>query len=73
MTETTEKLSIRISPTCKPDHHLWNNNGTYYLDYTVHYGRMKARRRPSLHTHDLNEAIRLRDRQLGLTETSDAA
>ncbi|MBX6326661.1 MAG: hypothetical protein IRY93_11560 [Chthoniobacterales bacterium] len=29
------RLSIRLNPN-NPDHHLWNNNGTWFVHYTVH-------------------------------------
>ena len=28
-------LSVRIDPD-NPNHHLWNNHGTWWLHYTVH-------------------------------------
>lgn len=58
-----ERLSVRINPM-NPNHSIWNNNGTWFLHYTVHFGAMKARRRESLHTHDVNEARRRRDQRL---------
>jgi hypothetical protein len=65
MKDITEKMSIRITHT-NPDHHIWSNNGTYYLHYTVHIGPTKARCRESLHTRDIEKARQLRDARLHL-------
>ena len=44
------------------NHHLWNNNGTYWCHFTVHPPDYTKRRvRVSLHTSDLAEARRRRD------------
>lgn len=57
----SEKLSLRIS-TDNPDHHLWNNNGTWYLHVTVHRDDLfKIRRRISLKTREVETARRRRD------------
>jgi hypothetical protein len=46
----------------KPNHHLWNNNGTYWCHYTIHEdGYTKRRVRISLHTKDQEEARARRD------------
>ena len=42
-------------------HHLWNNNGTWWVHYTLHFGFRKRRIRRSLRTRSLEEAIRRRD------------
>jgi hypothetical protein len=42
-------------------HHLWNNNGTWWVHYTLHFGHRKRRIRRSLKTRSLDEAIRRRD------------
>lgn len=48
-----------------PDHHLWNNHGTWWLHCTVHLPDFTARRvRRNLRTTDLPTARRLRDRLL---------
>ena len=53
-------LAIRL--TDNPDHHLWNNNGTYWCHYTEHLADYTKRRvRRSLHTKDLAIARVLRD------------
>lgn len=48
-----------------PNHHLWNNNGTWWFHCTVHRpDYTKERVRSSLATTDLTEAKRRRDRML---------
>jgi hypothetical protein len=60
----TPKLSIRVSEANRL-HHLWNNNGTWWLHYTEHLADFTKRRvRRSLRTHDLELAIRRRDEWL---------
>ena len=55
-------LSLRTNPT-NPDHHLWNNNGTWYLAYTVLTSPVTAERvRVSLKTRDRLTARKKRDR-----------
>ena len=45
-----------------PNHHLWNNNGTWFIHYTLHPTAMTKRRvRQSLNTKSLTEARILRD------------
>ena len=45
-----------------PDHHIWNNNGTWWCHFTVHHADYTAERvRVSLHTRDLAEARKRRD------------
>ena len=45
-----------------PDHHVWNNNGTLWLNYVVYPTRVTAeRRRISLKTKLLEEARSRRD------------
>jgi hypothetical protein len=56
-----EKASIRIWAT-NPDHHLFNNNGTYWVHYTAFPTAVtKQRVRKSLKTHDLEVARERRD------------
>jgi len=55
------KLSIRVSEANRL-HHLWNNNGTWWLHYTEHLADFTKRRvRRSLRTPDLELAIARRD------------
>jgi hypothetical protein len=42
-------------------HHLWNNNGTWWVHYTVHFDHRKRRVRRSLGTRSLADAIARRD------------
>jgi hypothetical protein len=45
-----------------PNHHLWNNNGTWFLHYTVYPTPFtKERIRRSLGTKDVNVARERRD------------
>ena len=54
-------LSIRVDST-RRDHHLWlNNGGFFWTHFTLHWDGRKRRIRRSLHTRDLEEAIRRRD------------
>ena len=56
-----EWLSLRTNAE-NSDHHLWNNNGTWWCHYTIHRpDHTKQRVRRSLATRDLREARRLRD------------
>jgi ligand-binding sensor domain-containing protein len=45
-------------------HHLWCNNGTWWVHYTLHFDHRKRRIRRSLKTSDLAEAVRRRDELL---------
>lgn len=54
-------LAIRVTAE-NPNHHLWNNNGTWFIHYTVHPDRLTAARvRRSLHTKCLETALQRRD------------
>ena len=56
----SELLSLRR--TANENHHIWNNNGTWWAHYTVYLPDYTARRvRRSLRTHDVAEARRRRD------------
>ncbi len=55
------KPALRINGA-NADHHLWNNNGTFWVHYTVHPDPFtKERIRVSLSTKNLNEAREKRD------------
>jgi len=57
-------LSIRIRPG-NPNHHLFNNHGTWWIHYTVHQPDFtKSRIRRSTRTGKLLEARRRRDQLL---------
>lgn len=61
MTSDTDLPGIRIR-TDNPNHHLWNNHGTWFLHYTTHPTPLtKERVRRSLGTKDLAMARRRRD------------
>lgn len=61
---TLETPSIRVL-THNPDHHLWNNHGTWWCHYTVHLPDYTKRRvRLSLGTPSVEQARKLRDRLL---------
>jgi hypothetical protein len=60
----THSLAFRLNPA-NPDHHLWNNNGTWWCHYTVHPTPVtKQRIRASLQTKNLTEARLRRDQLL---------
>ena len=53
--------ALRVSEA-NPNHHLWNNNGTWFIHYTVHQPDFtKARVRRSLRTRRLETALQRRD------------
>jgi hypothetical protein len=54
-------LSVRVNRE-NPDHHLWNNNGTWWCHFTVHLpDYTKTRVRRSLQTIDVLTARSRRD------------
>ena len=56
---------LRISDD-NPNHHLWNNNGIWWLHYTVYPTAYTSERvRRSLGTHSLDVARDRRDRFFG--------
>ncbi len=56
------KSILSIRTTANPFHHLWNNNGTWWVHYTEHLpDHTKRRARTSLHTSDSGIARVLRD------------
>ena len=58
------KLSVRVNRKNK-NHHLWNNNGTWWCHLTLHNaGYTAERHRLSLNTRDLPEARQRRDKLL---------
>ena len=57
---STSKIAVRIGNN--PNHHLWNNNGTWFLHYTVYPTPFtKERIRRSLGTKDVEVARQRRD------------
>lgn len=60
MSATNLQLITRRTPN--PNHHLWNNNGTWWCNVTLKNAEgMKIRHRFSLETNDLEKARRRRD------------
>lgn len=69
---TTQSLALRANPA-NPDHHLWNNNGTWWCHFTVHTpDYTKERVRLSLKTRDRDQARKLRDSLLARFENLKA-
>ena len=57
----TETIALRIDES-NPNHHLWNNNGTWWLHYTICPTPVTAERvRRSLKTKCLAKARKYRD------------
>ena len=55
------KLSLRLNPA-NPEHHLWNNHGTWFIHYTLHRSDYtKQRVRTTLLTGDRHTARQRRD------------
>jgi len=52
--------SIRVADS-NPLHHIWCNNGTWWVHYTLHFHGRKRRVRRSLGTSDVATAIGQRD------------
>ena len=58
------QLAIRVDES-NPNHHLWNNNGTWWLHYTVYPTPVTSeRRRRSLRTRSIKKARQKRDQIL---------
>ena len=62
-------VSVRID-SGNALHHMWCNNGTWWIHYTFRDGLKKQRVRRSLRTSSLQEAIVRRDAALALLEQS---
>ncbi len=56
-----------------PNHHLFNNNGIWWCQLTVHHGPFSKRLRFSLETHDLEQARSRRDNLFAQWEGRAAA
>ena len=54
------RLSARINQASET-HHLWLNNGTWWVHFTLNFDFRTRRVRRSLGTKSLTEAIRKRD------------
>ena len=58
---STATPSLRVDPT-NPNHHLWNNHGTWWVHYTLHLSDYtKQRIRKNLSTRSLKTARTRRD------------
>ena len=58
---STATPSLRVD-SGNPNHHLWNNHGTWWLHYTLHLPDYTKRRiRKSLSTRSLEAARTKRD------------
>jgi hypothetical protein len=51
-------------------HHLWCNNGTWWIHYTIHFGHRARRIRKSLRTRSLQEARASRDAHLAAVQAN---
>ena len=72
MNALTSLPGIRVRAE-NPNHHLWNNHGTWFLHYTVHPTPFtKERIRKSLGTKSLAEARSKRDAILTCKTPADA-
>lgn len=61
---TAGQLAVRIDDS-NPNHHLWNNRGTWWCHFTLHKPDYTAERiRVSLRTRDLTVARDRRDQLL---------
>ena len=61
MNSLTKLPGIRVDAE-NPNHHLWDNHGTWFLHYTIHPTPFtKERIRRSLGTKDVNVARQRRD------------
>ena len=58
------KLSLRRRDPDNDRHHIYDNHGTYYAHFTVHFGYRKRRIRVSLRTPRIEEAKVRRDELL---------
>ena len=59
--ETIYGLPLRVAAD-NPNHHLWNNNGVWWLHYTIYPTAHTAERiRRSLRTRSIEEARSRRD------------
>ena len=57
-----------------PDHHIWNNNGTWWCHFTVHGPDFtKQRIRRSTGTKDRQKARQIRDSLLSTLSTPNHA
>lgn len=66
------KLALRVVRG-KPAHHLWNNNGTWWVHYSIRHPEGGTKRyRQSLKTRDFDTACTKRDKVLLALIRSDS-
>ena len=64
LTYSDEEIALRIDES-NLNHHLWNNNGTWWIHYTIYPTPVTVERiRRSLKTKTLEEARNRRDKIL---------
>jgi len=64
LTHSDEEIALRIDES-NLNHHLWNNNGTWWVHYTIYPTPVTVQRiRRSLKTKILEEARNRRDKIL---------
>ncbi|MCS5538658.1 MAG: hypothetical protein VCA40_12895 [Roseibacillus sp.] len=64
MSQTASKPAVHLvskGRDSRPNHHLTNNNGTWWCQITIHQGPFSRRLRFSLGTGELERARALRD------------
>ena len=64
MSQTASKPAVHLvskGRDSRPNHHLTNNNGTWWCQITIHQGPFSRRLRFSLGTGNLERARALRD------------
>lgn len=67
-------MNLSIRPNKNPNHHLWLNNGSWWLNVVEHredYTKQRIRR--PLGTKDVNQARRLRDHLMENWNRKEAA
>ncbi len=61
-TKTAQVLPLRSGKKYGPDHHIWDNNGTWWAHFSITRQRGPSKRvRVSLHTSNRKEAQERRD------------
>ena len=73
MTSLTKLPGLRVDAE-NPNHHLWDNHGTWFLHYTIHPTPLtKERIRRSLGTKDVKVARERRDNFFAMLASNAAA
>jgi hypothetical protein len=67
-------MTLSIRPNNNPNHHMWLNNGSWWLSVVAHRDDYtKERIRRPLGTNDVNEARRRRDELMANWNRKEAA